>query len=760
MKKIFLPVFILLMISSALSAQVRVYAPELKAPVDGAIEQSPDALLDWNAVTGEGIEILYEVQLAENPEFTNATLFPAVSVTSLKMSNLLFGHVYYWRVRATDAVETSDWSVTWSFTVITTVLIQSPTNLAVVSPDPVIVWKELTGVNGYNIQVDTAYSWSVQAGVTNAKLNDVFEIDENHIWFVGDNGTIIQKLDGEWINIPNVTTVNLFDVFFTDNNNGWVVGDNGKIFYYDGNEFTEQTSGLTTAINGVYFTSPTNGFAVGNGGKILRFDGNNWTPMTVNLTADLLAINGNGENNIWAVGKTGKYAQFNGTTWADGSYSNRDMNDVWVTAAGKVWVAAKAGRIFNYDGTSWSEQTVGAPPRDLQGVCFLNEQNGYIVGNNGTLLYFNGLVWQTLASGTTENINGIYLASDQSGYLTGNAGTIIKYQGEGFNSPYLHNYSTPGGILEFKLDKLLFGQPHYFRVRAKHAADISEWSPASSFKVIDKPVLTSPAANATNIALDTLVKWQAISGVAKYSIQLSDNIEFDNPRLFESTVPEYRFDELVFSHDYWWRVNARHAVDISDWSEPRKFSTANTVTLVSPANNATDVSLLPRYEWQAIRGTEKYMVQHGKDNTFGVTETDIVTDAFYQTIFQLEKQMTYYWRVKAIQGLDSTNWSPVRSFITEGETSVGELNFSGGISVYPNPGKDVFTITLNQIMTGSFTIEVYNLTGTKVFEQTNQPTALSGLTQATIDLSLLSKGMYLLRVSDGKTIRTKRIIIE
>jgi hypothetical protein len=760
MKKILLPIFILFMMGTTLSAQVRVYAPELTAPENQAIEQSPDVLLDWAAVTGEGTEISYEVELAENPEFTNATLFPAVTVTALKMSNLLFGHVYFWRVRAIDAVETSDWSETWSFTVITTVLIQEPTNLEVVNPDPLIIWKELTGVTGYDIQVDTAYSWVVQAGITTSKLNDVFEIDENHIWFVGDNGLIIQKLNGEWNTIEGVTTDNLFDVFFTDNNNGWVVGNNGKIYYYNGTDFTEQTSGLTTAINGVFFTSPTNGFAVGNGGKIIRFDGNVWSPMTVNLTADLLAIHGNGPDNVWAVGKTGKYAQFNGTVWTDGSFTNRDMNDVWVTPSGRVWVAAKAGRILNYNGTTWSEQMVGAPPRDLQGVCFLNDQNGYIVGNNGTLLYFNGLVWQTLASGTTENINGIYLASNQSGYLAGNAGTIIKYQGEGFNSPYLHNYSAPGGILEFKLANLLFGQPHYFRVRAKHAADISEWSPASSFKVIDKPTLSSPADNAINIALDTLVKWQAITGVAKYSIQLSDNIDFDNPRLFESTTNEYRFDELVFSKDYWWRVNARHAADISDWSIPRKFSTANSVTLVSPANNATNVSRLPRYEWQNIRGTEKYMIEHGVDNTFANTETDFVTDAFYQTIFQLEKQTTYYWRVKAIQGLDSTNWSQVRSFVTEGETSIGELNFTGGISVYPNPGNGELTVTLNKVVSNNFTIEVYNLTGSKVFEQTRQTVISSGQFQAAIDLRQLNKGMYLLRVSDGNTIRTKRIVIE
>lgn len=759
MKKIFLSVTILFMLSLVSFAQSRIYTPELFAPADLAIEQTPDVLLDWLAVTGEGTEILYDVQLSDNIEFNNAILFTGVNVTSLRMSELLFGNIYYWRVRAKDDLGTSDWSAAWSFTVISTVLIETPTNLAIVNPDVTIKWKNLTGISGYDIQVDTAYSWAVINGIATGKINDVFQIDENHVWFVGDNGLILQKLNNEWNSITGVATGNLYDVFFIDNENGWIVGDGGNIYYYNGIEFTEQESGLSTALNGVFFTDVNNGFAVGNGGKIIHYDGENWAPMTVSLTVDLLSIHGNGTNNIWAVGKAGNYARFDGTVWTSGIFTARDMNDVWVTPSGKVWVAAKAGRILSYSNSTWSEQMVGSPPRDLQGVCFLNDLNGYIVGNNGTLLYFNGVIWQTLASGTTENLNGIYLRNAETGYIAGNAGTIIKYQGEGFNSPYLHSYSTPGDILEFKLANLLFGQAHYFRIRAKHATDISDWSPASSFKVIDKPTLSSPANNATNISLDTLVKWQAISGVAKYSIQLSEDAEFSNPRLFESTINEYRFDELVFSKDYFWRVNARHAVDISDWSDARKFSTANSVTLTSPSNGATNVSRLPRYEWQHIKGTEKYLVQHGKDNTFAVTTSDIVTEAFYQTLYLLDKETTYYWRVKAIQGLDSTNWSQVRNFITEGETSVGESNREDSFTVYPNPGTGIFLVSINGLQSNDFKIEVYNLTGSKVFEQVYQ-VMNNQKNVNSIDLKLLRKGMYLLRLNEGSNIYTKRIVIE
>lgn len=757
MKKILFALSILFIFGLSAKAQSRIYAPELKAPVSEAIEQSPDVLLDWLAVTGEGIEILYEVQLAENPDFASATTFPRTNITSMKMSNLLFGHVYYWRVRAIDDLGVSDWSVSWSFTVITTVLIESPGNLAVVSPDPVLKWKVLTGITGYDIQVDTSYSWKPLAGIVSSKLNDVFEVDADNAWFVGDNGVIVHKANDAYTVLSGITTSNLYDVYFIDANNGWVVGDGGTILYYNGTEFTAQTSGLTTALNGVYFTSATNGYAVGSAGKLLHFDGTEWTPVTSGVTLDLFSIHGNSANNIWAVGKTGNYTHFDGTSWTAGTYSNRDMNDVWVTASNKVWVAAKAGRIFSWNG-SWSEQTFGSPPRDLQGVCFVNDQNGYIVGNNGTLLYFNGLVWQALASGTTETLYGVHFSSESSGYLVGNTGSLIAFQGEGFDSPYLKSYSTPGDILEFKLGNLLFGQAHYFRVRAKHAAATSDWSPASSFMVISKPTLVSPANNASNISLDTLAIWQAISGVAKYSIQLSLDADFTDPQYFESTAPEYRFDGLLFSKDYYWRVNARHAQDVSSWSDARKFSTANAVTLTEPAHQATDVTRLPRFTWQEIKGTEKYMIQFGKDNAFADAQTELTTTPLYQTILQLDKNTSYYWRVKAIQGLDSTNWSQVRSFVTTGETGIGENTENEIFSVYPNPGTGVFSMSLRNASSPYFTVEVYNLTGSKVFEQQHQTFGNEG--KSRLDLTSLPKGMYLIRLYEGNAAYTKRLVIE
>ena len=66
----------------SLSAQVRIYTPELISPADGAINQVPNVTLDWNAVTGGNTGIInYEVQLDTDPTFPDPIIFQTEFVT-------------------------------------------------------------------------------------------------------------------------------------------------------------------------------------------------------------------------------------------------------------------------------------------------------------------------------------------------------------------------------------------------------------------------------------------------------------------------------------------------------------------------------------------------------------------------------------------------------------------------------------------------------------------------------------------------------
>jgi photosystem II stability/assembly factor-like uncharacterized protein len=757
MKNILQIICIVLLFNPAVFSQSRIYTPTLKAPANEAVNQMPDALLDWDAVTGEGTEISYDLQLAQSADFSDAVDFPNLTVTAFNMSKLKFKELYYWRVRAHDGIAISDWSAPWSFNVISTVTINSPANQAIVNPDALVKWNALTGINHYDIQLDTSYSWRTENSGITTKLNDVFEIDATNSWAVGDGGKILHRSNGIWSLIESGVTNNLIDVFFTDASHGWASGENGTILYYDGASWTSMTSGVTSTLNGLFFTSPTNGYAIGNAGVALHFDGTLWSGISTGVSLDLYAIHGLDEQHIWIVGKTGKYSFFNGDTWTAGSVGSRDLLGVWAVSIDKVWVTTKGGRIQYWDGISWSEQTSGVT-KDLNDVCFLDENNGYIVGKSGTLLFYNGTQWKSNASGTSEDLYSISLKNDATGFVVGNAGVIVSFQGEGFNSAYLKQFVADDTISEFRFSNLLFGKNHYLRIRAGHEESTSDWSPASSFFVVASPTLNEPDSASIKIALDTLVTWINLTGVVKYSVQMSTDAAFTDPLYFETNINEYRFQDMIFGQDYFWRVNARHADDISAWSPAFKFTTINTVSLLEPAENEEFVSLLPKYTWAEIRGAEKFMIQIARNSAFTDAETEVVTTNFYQTQFTLERETDYYWRVKAIQALDSTDWSPTRKFTTIDGASINESKYQA-FTLYPNPSSGNLNFTFKVGSIETIKIEIYNLLGNSVFEDIFVPAV--GEVKKNYDLrGKLTKGVYLVRLIDSKKAYTQKLTIE
>jgi hypothetical protein len=76
--------------------------------------------------------------------------------------------------------------------------------------------------------------------------------------------------------------------------------------------------------------------------------------------------------------------------------------------------------------------------------------------------------------------------------------------------------------------------------------------------------------------------------------------------------------------------------------------------------------------------------------------------------------------------------------------------FSSKISIYPNPANEFVQISTSETITG---VEVYNLIGKKVISS-------SKLTNNKIDVSNLSKGVYILKVMSNDLVGSRKIIIE
>jgi len=98
--------------------------------------------------------------------------------------------------------------------------------------------------------------------------------------------------------------------------------------------------------------------------------------------------------------------------------------------------------------------------------------------------------------------------------------------------------------------------------------------------------------------------------------------------------------------------------------------------LISPENNATNQPLSPTIQWQAVENATSYTLQVSLTSEF----TDLVVNqsGIETTEFQLnnlEYNTTYFWRVNATDGEQSSDWSEVWSFTTE-EQPLNELTIN------------------------------------------------------------------------------------
>ncbi len=209
------------------------------------------------------------------------------------------------------------------------------------------VGDENAGGNGTFIEsTDAGLSWSdlsTNTGVIGVDLDNLFFLDANNGWVIGELETVLKTTDGgeNWTsqNTAMGSSDDLKSIFFLDANNGYVGGEEGLLYHTTdgGANWTLQPSGTTETINNIFFHNGSSGIAVTSGGNIITTaDGTSW-----DLQAD---VNGAAEswkaiqfvdaNNGWVVGSGGFIFKTTdgGANWTaqpnPGFDNDTDYNDI------------------------------------------------------------------------------------------------------------------------------------------------------------------------------------------------------------------------------------------------------------------------------------------------------------------------------------------------------------------------------------------------------------------------------------------------
>ncbi len=220
---------------------------------------------------------------------------------------------------------------------------------------------------------------------TKEDLNDTWGTDEDNIWVVGNNGTILNFNGIRWQQHRSGTTSNLYGIWGDNEDDIWAVGDGGTILYYNGRFWQTQTSGTTRLLRDVWGADTGDVLAVGDGGTILKFDGSDWVTQTSGTATSLRGIWGYSHNGIWAVGGDGTILKFNGSDWVtETSGTVKLLMGIWGSDENNIWAVAFDGSIHYFDGT-WSQQKVSS--RNFGYSIWGVDKDNIWMGNGGSDMY-------------------------------------------------------------------------------------------------------------------------------------------------------------------------------------------------------------------------------------------------------------------------------------------------------------------------------------------------------------------------------------
>jgi hypothetical protein len=675
-------------------------APTLTAPDDAATEVSVDPTLEWDPVSGADT---YTVELDTDPAFGSIDQSQTAASTSFSPSTLSKGTTYHWRVKATGAGGDSDYS-TRSFTTEfdppgAPTLTLPADNDTDVSLTPTFMWTAGTGTSdSYRLDVSTASDFSLYVisdssiVTTSFAAGSALANDTEYFWRVrGKN----PGGPGAWSATFSFTTepappgvvtltspaddaveVPLAPTFEWES---LPEADTYRLVLSDAADF----SNLILSEDGI----ATNSYS-------LSFD----LELDTEHFWRVRANNGGGPgpySDIWSfTTEQSKQVQLaspsNGATGIDLS-PTLSWNEVVGATSYTVQVSESADMsspVVDQSGVAATSLSVG--PLDASTIYHWR-----VRANNADADLWS-VVWSFVTgTGAPGPVTLVSPADDATGvaleptFTWEDLASADSYRFDLSTTDTFASFvASQSGIVDTSFDPGVELDPeteYFWRVRATNGQGDGPFSSVFSFTTTVEapgaPTLTAPANGALAVSITPTFVWDAVTkGLAKtadgstaatsYDLEVATDGNFNAIAVSESDLSGTSYDEATLSNgvQYFWHVRGVNEAGNGPWSATFNFTTiaggSEQVTLISPADNATEVDLSPVLSWDAVSGAATYQLQISEVSSFTtlVLNIDAVNGTEYQAT-GLDGSTTHYWRVRATN-TGAQNWSETWSFTT------------------------------------------------------------------------------------------------
>ena len=265
-------------------------------------------------------------------------------------------------------------------------------------------------------------------------MNDIFILDADHAWAVGDYGGIFKSDSyfglGDW-NLMYEAQTDLQAVYFINENTGWAAGWGEMLKTTDGGStWEEQETGINSRFEDVFFLNENKGWALAYYDKLLTTTdgGFNWTIDTLTTTImNKIHFYNENEGILTGNGKMMRTSDGGATwtvhnitpgTWFDGISI---VGDSTICLAGLWSTMTKS----TDRGNSWTQMGLDEF-NDLYSVNMVSTNVGVAVGAEGTIIRKTGGGWLSGIKSTSQNLNSVYALSGNAAVAVGDSGTILK----------------------------------------------------------------------------------------------------------------------------------------------------------------------------------------------------------------------------------------------------------------------------------------------------------------------------------------------